>query len=151
MKHLIVTALFIVVVSVSCDRAPVAPVYGGGSSGSYANADRRTQTCVTTQLDPHQKLLFVIAWTAERAGTSSRSGQNLLNALHGHPVSPSTSRRALYALQPDHTLKEIPLNEADLTSLFDEMQKDGFHTAHSELWQNRVAPNLATVESPGGG
>jgi hypothetical protein len=126
-------------------------VYGGGSSGSYGKPDRQTQTCVVTQLDPQQKLLFVIAWTAERAGTSSRSGQNLLTAIHGHPVSPSTSRRALYALQADHTLNEIPLSEADLKSLFDEMQKHGFHTTHSEVWQKRVAPNLAKVESPGGG
>lgn len=152
MKQIILIALLLVVVSVSCDRAPVRTVYGGGSSGSYSNPDRQTTTCVVTQLDPQQKLLFVVAWTAERGGgTSSRSEQNLLTTIHGHPVTPSTSKRALYALQPDHTLREIPLSEPDLKALFDEMQKEGFHTSHSELWQKQVAPNLTKVESPSGG
>jgi hypothetical protein len=107
---------------------------------------------VVTQRDAQQNLLFVIAWTAERGGASaSWSEQNLLTSIHGRPLRPSLGKKALYALQPDHSLSEVAISEADLGALLNEMQKEGFHTSHSELWQKQVAPKLSKVEAGGGG
>src|SRR5690242_12587879 len=106
-KHLIATATLLFLAT-GCSRPPT---YGGASTGSYGNADRRTTTCVVTQLDAERNILFAIAWTAEHGGGSAaQSGENLLTAIHDHPVHPNPAKRALYALQPDHTLREIPLN-----------------------------------------
>ena len=141
----------LVILTMSSDGGRGRPRYGGGSLASYGNPDRRTTTCVVTQHDARQNLLLVIAWTAERGGGStSRSGQNLLVSIHERPVRPSLKKKALYALQPDYTLREILMTEPDRRALFDELQKEGFHTSHSALWQKQVAPKLSKVEAVGG-
>ena len=154
MKRLLVSTL-LVFVALGCDRgpvAPVAPVPGGGSAGSYSHPDRRTSTCVVKQRDTQQNLLFVIAWTTERDSVSaSWSEQNLLTSIHGRPVRPRLGKKALYALQPNYTLSEVAMSEADLGALFNDMGKEGFHASHSELWQKQVAPKLSKVDASGGG
>ncbi len=108
-------------------------------------------TEVVTQRDPQGRLLFVIAWTAKRGGgTTSQSGLNLLTTIHGHAVSPSLSKQAVYALRPDYSLKEIPLTAKQIAALFSEMENREFHPSQSKLWQDEVAPRLRQVESDGG-
>jgi hypothetical protein len=125
--------------------------YGGGSFGAYGNADHETTTEVLTQRDPQGSLLFVIAWTAKHGGGAmSQSSRNLLTTIHGHAIHPSLEKRAVYAFQPDGTLTELPLKEEQVTALFQEMQKADFHTSHSKLWQDEIAPRLVRVEAPNG-
>jgi len=146
MKRLVITSLVLASFVVGC-----RPRFGGGSSGSYGNADRETTTEVVTQRDPDGHLLFVIAWTAKNGGGStSFSGRNLLTSIHGHTVHPSLERRAVYALQADGTLQQIPLTDEQITALFREMQDVGFHTSHSDIWQEAVAPHLIRVEATNG-
>jgi hypothetical protein len=125
--------------------------YGGGYAGSYGNADRETTTEVVTQRDPHGALLFVIAWTAKHGGgTTSQSDRNLFTTIHGHAIHPNLQKRAVYSFQPDGSLKELPLREEQVAALFQEMQKADFHTSHSKLWQDEIAPQLVRVEAPDG-
>lgn len=67
------------------------------------------------------------------------------------PCTRSLDHRAVYALQSDGTLREIPLTEEQITALFREMQEAGFHTAHSDLWQKAISPHLVRVEATDGG
>jgi hypothetical protein len=125
--------------------------YGGSSLASYANPDQQTTTAVVTQRDPQGSLLFLVAWTTKNgAGRTSSAQPNLVTEIHGHPIHPNLERHAVYALQPDNSLKEIPLTPEQATALFQEMQSTDFHTSHSKLWQSEVAPRLLRVEAPNG-
>jgi len=143
MKRLVLASLVLVGLLVGC-----GPRFGGGSSGSYGNPDRQTTTEVVTQRDPNGQLLFAIAWTAKSGGgTITRSQRNLLTTIHGRTVYPSLARRAVYAFQTNGGLREIPLTQEQITTLFREMQATDFHTSHSQLWQKEVAPSLIKVEA----
>ena len=127
------------------------PRFGGGSCASYGNADRESTTEVITQRDPDGHLLFVIAWTAKGGGgTTGYSDRNLLTRIHGHAVHPSLDHRGVYALQADGGLQSISLTDEQITALFREMESTGFHTSHSKLWQEAVAPHLSRVEADNG-
>jgi hypothetical protein len=127
------------------------PSFVGGSLADYANADHVTTTAIATQRDQQGHLLFVIAWTAKHgAGSVTHSGRNLLTAIHGHPIHPSLDKRAVYGLQLDYSLKQIPLTEEQTGTLLREMQNADFHTSHNGLWQKEIAPHLAQVETQGG-
>jgi hypothetical protein len=143
MKTIIITLVLALVLG--CQR------YGGGSSRSYANPDKLTSTEVVIQHDQMTNPIFVIAWTdSHGGGKESWSGRNLLTSIHGHYIHPSLDKQAVYALQSDHTVREIPLNQEQIAKLFDEIQQPDFHTSHSKLWQKEIAPRLITVEAPGG-
>jgi len=123
------------------------PRYVGGMCGSYANADRKTFTEVATQRDQHGQLLFVIAWTRRNGDTTYEySGRNLLTSINGHPVQASLDHRAVYALQADGTLQQLPLSETQTTALFQEMQQTDFHATFSALWQQAIAPRLVQIQ-----
>ena len=143
MKPILTTLLLALVVG--CNRGPVVAGSGGGS-GSYANDDGRTCTAVVTHLDAEPNLLFLIAWTYKRGGaTNTLSDSGLLEAVRGSRVHPSFDRRGVYALQPDRTIKEIPLSHEQLGLLFRDVQSAGFHPRSSDLWKKEVAPRLETV------
>jgi hypothetical protein len=122
--------------------------YGGSSVDSYGNPDRETTTEVVRQRDPNGQLLFIIAWTAKHGGGStSFSERNLLTNIHGREVHPRLDRRAVYALQADGSLRQVALSDEQIATLFQEMEQPGFHTSHSKLWQEAVAPSLMRVEA----
>jgi hypothetical protein len=145
MKRLVIVS-FMLVGLVGC-----GPRFGGGSSGSYANADGETTTEVVTQRDQRGQLLFVVAWASKHGGGSTeRSGRSLLTSIHGRAVHPNLERRAVYALQGDGSLRQISLSDGQIAQLFQEMERPGFHAAHSDFWQKAVAPQLIKVEVPSG-
>jgi uncharacterized lipoprotein YajG len=93
--------------------------YDGSSLTSYGNPDLQTTTAVVTQRDPQGSMLFVVAWTARNgAGTTSSSQRNLITEIHGHPIHPNLERHTVYALQPDNSLREIPLTAQQTTALY---------------------------------
>ncbi len=143
MKTIILVALFTFLASCNLQGR-----FGGCSMASYGNKDAETVTCVVTQKDTKGGPLFVIAWIAKNGmGETTTSGLNELTAIHGKKVQPNTKKQAVYALQSDHSLQQILLDGNQLKTLFDEMQKEGFHPNHSKLWQNQVSPKLAKVEA----
>jgi hypothetical protein len=148
MKQFVLVTLLPVILVAGCS---FGPEFGGGTSASYGNADKETVTVVVTQRDPQRDLLFAITWKARHgAGGMSYSSNNLLSAINGHSVRPRVDQRGVYALQPDHSLKPIPLTEQQMKALFRELENGAFHTSHSELWQKQIAPHLVIVESAAG-
>ena len=102
-----------------------------------------------SQRDGSGGLFFVIAWIADRPGGGSTTQDGLLTEIYGRPVHPSLDHRAVYALQPDGSLQELPLTEEEITQLFREMKSEDFHPLRHELWQREIAPKLRRVEENG--
>jgi hypothetical protein len=102
-----------------------------------------------SQRDRDGQLFFVITWIASRPGFASARQDGLLTEIYGRPVHPRLDRRAVYALQPDGSLHEIPLTEEQIARLFREMKSDDFHPLDNELWQREIAPKLRRVEENG--
>lgn len=146
MKRLPIIVFILVSLAVGC-----GPRFGGAVSSSYANADQETTTEVVAQRDLDGQFLFVIAWTAKHGGGNRHfSGRNLLTSIHGHPVHPSLEQHSVYTLQPDGTLRQIPISVQQVSTLFREIQASDFHPSHSDLWQKEIAPHLARVEATNG-
>lgn len=99
-----------------------------------------------SQRDRDGHLFFVIAWIANQPGGGSASRDGLLTEIYGRPIHPSLDHRAVYALQLDGSLQEIPLTEEHIARLFREMKSDDFHPLRNELWQREIAPMLRRVE-----
>jgi hypothetical protein len=56
---------------------------------------------------------YVIVWKATILGSF---GPDI--SVHGHSVSPSSTTKAVYSLQPDYSLERLPLTEDEMTRLF---------------------------------
>ena len=110
---------------------------GGTYSGAFDSAKARPQ--------------FVILWKARRVGSSSSDSNNRLSEIHGHNISVSFSEEAVYALQPDYTLKRIPLSTTETNQIFDSFMVSYMASAPiilDDLWSRSVTPHLAIVEDP---
>ncbi len=94
---------------------------------------------------------FVILWKARRAGASTYNSNNRLSEIHGRKITVSSNDKAVYALQPNHSLKRLHLSAAEtdlvLESIMDST-KSGLAIELEELWSKSVLPNLSTVEDP---
>ena len=132
----------------------------GGSSGVQAlPSEFPLQLCYKLQGDIYSRPFdpatarpqFVVLWKARRAGAISSDGNNRLSEIHGHRISVLFSDKAVYALQPDYTLKRLPLSVAEtdqiLQSFMDASKASGAVT-FDDLWNKSVLPHLAIVEDP---
>ena len=147
MNPLLISLL--IVLAAGCSRRPI--VAGGLGGGTSVYADGPKGIAVVKQLDPQLNVLFLIAWTFDRDGaTNSLSDQGLLATVRDPRVQPSSQKRAVYTLQPDYTLSEVPLTQEQISALFGETQGSDFQPSQSELWQKAVAPLLRSVKVKNG-
>lgn len=145
MKHFLPIILIIVMAMCGC-----RPQFEGGSAHTYPAPDNKSTTLLMSQRDGDGQLFFVIAWIASQPGGSSARSDGLLTEIYDRPVRPRLDRRAVYALQPDGGLQEIPLTKEQIERLFRDMKSDDFHPLHNELWQREIAPKLRRVDEGGG-
>lgn len=89
--------------------------------------------------------LFGIFWHATRAGEISHDHNNLLTRISGRHVLPPVNKKAIYALQLDYTLKEIPLSQAEVVQLLTVADQGG-SLWETPLWRAKVASKLKVVE-----
>ena len=132
----------------------------GGSTGSQAlQSEVPFQLCYKFQGDTYPGTFdpatarpqFVILWKARRGGATSSDGNNRLSEIHGHKISVSFSDHAVYALQPDYTLKRLPLSAAETDQIlksFMDSDKTSGSIVFDDLWSKGVLPILSTVEDP---
>jgi len=134
-----------------------SPKYSGGG-GSEAISGSTEQICYEYQLPPPSSTsprtpLFVVLWLAKKAGWTSMGPYGLLK-IHGHPISPDLNKKAVYALQPDYSLKELSLTPAEIDQLFSHMQDaqvsrmQGRRLQDDEVFKTKVVSQLKNVESP---
>ena len=100
--------------------------------------------------------MFGILWVAKKCGSTTSSGNNFLTEIHGHRVSPDPHKKAIYALQPDYSLKELNLTPAEIDQLFSTEQagldammdnRTPKRLQDDEVFKTKVFPHLVHVES----
>ena len=116
---------------------------------------------------------FVIVWKAESSRVSFNfQGKVPVTSVNGHWMTPSPTKRAIYALQPDYSLRQLPFSEEELSRLFshitqrelriDEivasrLSKEGTEIGGGRVdneesfeadryWEQKVDPHLEVVE-----
>jgi len=133
--------------------------YAGAISGSEAIPGSKMQNCFVFQFDTYEGVyseskrrpLFAIFWQAHRAGTSGSNSRNMVISIHGHSIAPTREKKAVYALQPDYSLQQLPLTEREVDRLFSIVRShegDGPRLASDPAWQQKVHPKLQIIEPP---
>jgi hypothetical protein len=99
------------------------------------------------------RLFAVVLWQAEKMPVFPRTDLTV-GGHHVWPPSRSRDERpvsptAVYALQPDYTLKRIPLSsqEVNRVSALVENAKQNSRFRRNEFWQTRIEPELKLVGS----
>lgn len=87
--------------------------------------------------------LFVVLWISAGGVTSSRNWENRLTEINGHRVMLSFTNRAVYALQPDYSVRDLGFAEPDLSTILDAIAKDA--PIGGDLWTNALAPRLSVL------
>lgn len=145
------------IILTACSRSEKR--WGGTSGARSLPSEVPFQLCYNLQGDLYSGTFdqatarpkFVILWKARRAGASTYNSNNRLSEIHGRKIDVSFSDKAVYALQPNHSLKRLRLSAAEtdlvLESIMDST-KSGLAFELGELWSKSVLPNLSTVEDP---
>lgn len=100
----------------------------------------------TRDSEPVYAICFVSIKTYFRGDLCTTDEDGRIKAVYGHRVHPSLSGKAIYALQPDLSLKKLPLSpeETDrLLMLFD--RNAGIGRADGEEWKVFKAKILARL------
>ncbi|MFA5165258.1 MAG: hypothetical protein WC481_06830 [Candidatus Omnitrophota bacterium] len=122
--------------------------YSGGSFGGAAIPGDYTKGYNFVFQCKETKPLFAIFWikTYGAPSNSKTDSRGLIIEINGHPITPSLSKKTVYALQPDYSLKEVALTNEEIDHLFkvDEEHKDSL--AHDKLFQTKIVPNLKIVD-----
>ena len=123
--------------------------YGGNELGwEVVPGTMVVQNWYELQMGKDGKPLFVIFWRSGNAGTSGSDSRNVVDTIHGHPISPNLGKKAVYALQRDYSLKEVALSEKEIghilqlvTGRTDRKPLVG----DDALWKEKVLPELKFV------
>ena len=97
--------------------------------------------------------LFLVMWLGKQGTVGGTVGGSMM-AVHGHPISPAPDKKAVYALQPDYSLKELGLTPAEIDHLLSNMQEAQaamIHNKHpkrlqdDEVFKTKVFSQLKVV------
>ena len=130
--------------------------------GEAISDSKKDQLCYAYQLPPPSSTsprtaVYLILWVAKQVGSSTEDSNNLLTEIHGHPISADLDKKAVYALQPDYSLKELRLTPAEVERLISNRQdaqtammqnQTPKRLQDDEVFKTKVFSQLAHVESP---
>jgi hypothetical protein len=92
--------------------------------------------------------IFAVCWK-RNAGTSTTStdDSDRLTAINSHQIVVDWSKAGVYALQPDYSIKELPLDDAARSHIFDLIQSSDARGPFEEdpIWKTLVDPHLQIV------
>ncbi len=148
---ILVVTLMTLMTSFGCEKRSK---YRGSNFGSQAIQGTNLLNCYVLQFDTYtgqfddrrRKPLFAILWKAKMAGSIESNGRNYVTAIHGHKISPPVKRMAVYALQSDYGLKEIPLSREDAEHVF-RLQTANKNFEQDVIWKRKVAPHLHIIDT----
>jgi hypothetical protein len=134
----------------ACHRA--APRWAGSSGGRAIPGDFTNMLHYELQGDlftepwdeSKARPLFVILWIGAGGATSSHDWDNRLTEISGHRLRLSFTNRAVYALQPDYSVRDLSISESDLSSILDAIAKGT--AIEGDLWTNSLVPRLCVVQ-----
>jgi len=138
-----------------------SPKGGGVTHGSEAISKSNSKFCYAYQLPPPGSPspgtpLYVVLWRAKQGGFAG-GPHNLLTQIHGHPVLADLDRKAVYALQPDYSLKELSLTPVEVNQVLSNLREAKVSMMQDtpvtrlqddEVFRTKVASQLANVETP---
>jgi hypothetical protein len=132
----------------ACDRAvPLEPRWGSRCGLRPIPGDSTLGLTYELQGEWHESTVvrpvFVILWKSEINGGSTW-GHGGGTCINGHPLAISLTNRAVYALQPDYTLRDMGLSEPGLSTVLNAIAKDA--PIEGGLWTNELAPRLCIVQ-----
>jgi hypothetical protein len=87
---------------------------------------------------PDWRPLFVIVWKAENCESIGFGFPRIW--INGHLMRPPSGRNVIYALQPDYSLKQLPLTADEIAHLFSHI------TSSEKRTDERVASVLQRIE-----
>ena len=124
--------------------------------GSQAIPGSNIQNCYVVQYrfpdsaegSQARQPVYAILWQGTTVGVVKRSHANWVTAIHGYPLSIDQSHNAVYALQPDYSLRELPLGPSDQQWIFSAIRSEtAKQLAKEQFWQDRIAPQLHQIEA----
>ena len=124
--------------------------YAGSRLGTQTIPGTFTQNCFVIQYDlgasdGPKTPLFGVFWHATQSGQISHDNNDMLTRISGRRVSAPVNKKAVYALQLDYTLKEIPLSQEEVVELLTVADRGG-SLWETPLWRAKVAPLIKVVE-----
>lgn len=133
----------------ACHRAE--PRWGGSFGGRAIPGDFTNQLHYALQGDlftepwdeSKARPLLVVLWISAGGATSSQDGDNRLTEINGHRLGLSFTNRAVYALQPNYSVRDFSFAEPDLSKILDAIAKGT--PIEGDLWTNRLAPRLCVL------
>ena len=139
----------VLMMSVGCHRSE--PRWGGAFGNRAIPGDHEVFLNFALQgdlfsgtFDPSkERPLFVILWKGSGADRAEQDGDNRFTSINGHRLSVSFTNRAVYALQPDYSLRDLRFSEPDLSRVLNAIA----HRApiEGDLWTNRLSPKLCVL------
>ena len=120
--------------------------YEGGSHASASIPGQTILHCYDLQKDQVGKPLFVIIWKASMKGTCEINGRNQLTSIHNKPIDVSYNKKAIYALQPDYSLKPIKLNESEVDHILDLINNSENPFSKDNIWKLKIEATLNQIE-----
>jgi len=88
--------------------------------------------------------LFGIVWKGRNGGSDTTNTGNQIVEINGHPITVSFRRSAVYALQPDYTLREIPLALVERDHVLGLVESPG-GIVNDGVWKAKITPYLQTL------
>jgi hypothetical protein len=132
----------------ACHRAE--PRWGGCSGGRaipgdftmFLNYELQGDLYTGAWDESKKRPVFVILWKGS-GQTSSYDGDNRLTSINGHRLSLSLTNRAVYALQPDYSVRDLGFSDPELSEILNAIANDT--PIEGDLWTNKLAPRLYIV------
>jgi hypothetical protein len=90
-------------------------------------------------------LMYAVFWKGRWSLGVGSDHQHGVTTINGHTIKPDLERKAVYALQPDYTLRAINLADEEINRLFELHEAEDATFAESQVWQQKVAPQLNVV------
>ena len=152
-QHFILVSMLVMGLS-ACNRAvQPEPQWGSCSGARPLPGDSTLGLVYELQGEWHGSTVvrpvFVILWKSGiNSGTTWGCGGEPTNSavafINGHRLTVSNTNRAVCALQPDYTLKDIGLPEPALSTVLNAIAKGA--PIEDNLWTNRLAPRLCFIQ-----
>jgi hypothetical protein len=107
---------------------------------------------------PKRQPLLVIVWKAKGIPSTGFGGLNTdspVIVVDEHQLKPPRTKKAVYALQPDYSLQQLPLTEKEIERLFSHLTRSEERVVSQievetlppdPYWEEKVDPHLKVVD-----
>lgn len=121
--------------------------YSDCDFGAISIMDSKLKNCFVLQFSQQERApLYAIFWKAKNHGVTTHD-HKLITSINGNKFSCDKNKKAIYALQPDYSLKSLTIPDDKIDEIFQYI--DVGPTKYLEnniIWKNKISPFLEIVE-----